>query len=170
MANLLNLSIPEVKIRLEKEHKNKLVRNLFKDRWPKPINKESPNDDDGDEDVPDYITLGNMKVKDVLSYNIDLTESISDYAGKHSTTIKKYLKNASPNEIINNAVKDYDLYLDPDILGSLTITRIRTFNLACAVAFVINNKKINIQKVEERILGENGNKLIKNVFSDIWPS
>ncbi|MDP2904606.1 MAG: hypothetical protein Q8N96_16110 [Methylovulum sp.] len=96
MANLLNLPISEVQNRIEKEHRNKLVRNIFKSEWP---NRDNDFDDiDVDEDEPlepdtlDYLTLGKMTVKDVLNHDVNLIELISRYARKSPATVKNILK------------------------------------------------------------------------------
>jgi hypothetical protein len=177
LANLLNLPIAEVKDRMAKERSNKLIKNIFKNEWPD--SNAEPDDIDDDEDVPsesdipDYLKLGKMTVEVVLNHDkhTHLIDLISRYARKSSVTIKKYLKNSDPNEIIDNAVKDYGDYINPYFLGSTSVSMTRNYlDLTSAIVITINNKKITAQHVEERLIAAHSNKLIKNVFSDVWPS
>ncbi|MFI3195978.1 MAG: hypothetical protein QX195_09165, partial [Methylococcaceae bacterium] len=122
---------------------------------------------------PDYLKLGKMTVEVVLNHDkhTHLIDLISRYARKSSVTIKKYLKNSDPNEIIDNAVKDYGDYINPYFLGSTSVSMTRNYlDLTSAIVITINNKKITAQHVEERLIAAHSNKLIKNVFSDVWPS
>ena len=168
LANLLNLSIEEVKSRVSNDRANIKVKHIFREKWP---NYDYGMDDDCADSLDDgsYVDLGNRKVKDILGktstiYLIHLYTDISE------ATIIRQLKKASPNEIINNAIKNYDKYLDPHVLGIQTVSFVRKMMIDDAVVEVINNIKITFQKVEERLNGANGNVLIKDLFFDVWPS